>query len=64
MHGEDDGLVPFRVVDWFRPLKGVDVRPYAGLRHELHNEPEGETVVADVAAWLRDRVNDRTEEGR
>lgn len=53
LHGEADGLVPFRAVDWFRPLSGVDVRPYAGLRHELHNEPEGESVVADVIAWLR-----------
>jgi alpha-beta hydrolase superfamily lysophospholipase len=55
MHGDDDGLVPFKVVDWFRPLGNVEVRPYAGLRHELHNEPEGEEVVADVIAWLRGR---------
>ena len=59
LHGDEDGLVPFRVVDWFRPLAGADVRPYAGLRHELHNEPEGAAVVADVTAWLRSRFEEK-----
>jgi alpha-beta hydrolase superfamily lysophospholipase len=31
-------------------------RTYPGLRHELHNEPEGPDVIEGVIAWLRDQV--------
>ena len=34
-------------------VPGVTRRTYPDLRHESHNEPEGEAVVADVIAWLR-----------
>ena len=34
----------------------VTRRTYPGLRHELHNEPEGETIITEVVAWLRDTV--------
>jgi alpha-beta hydrolase superfamily lysophospholipase len=43
----------------------VTRRTYPGLRHESHNEPEGEAVIADAVAWLRailaedDRRRDR-----
>jgi alpha-beta hydrolase superfamily lysophospholipase len=31
----------------------VERRTYPGLRHELHNEPEGAAVLDDVVDWLR-----------
>jgi len=34
-------------------LATVTRRTYPDLRHESHNEPEGEAVVGDVIAWLR-----------
>jgi alpha-beta hydrolase superfamily lysophospholipase len=29
---------------------------YAGLRHEMHNEPEAEAVIGDTLAWILARV--------
>lgn len=56
LHGLDDGLVPHRASEAFEDAPGVERRTYAGLRHELHNEPEGLSVVDDVIAWLRERA--------
>jgi alpha-beta hydrolase superfamily lysophospholipase len=56
LHGEDDGLVPEEASRVFEGAPGVTRRTYPGLRHELHNEPEGEAIVAEVVAWLRERV--------
>ena len=41
LHGEDDGLVPVVGIGRVRGRPGVERRTYPGLRHELHNEPEG-----------------------
>jgi alpha-beta hydrolase superfamily lysophospholipase len=51
-HGEDDALVPVDVSTPFGDLPTVTRRTYPGLRHETHNEPEGEQVIADAVAWL------------
>lgn len=59
LHGADDGLVPPRAAEWYRPLGGVEVRVRAGLRHELHNEPEGEAIVGEVVDWIRERTKER-----
>lgn len=59
IHGADDSIVPARVSEPLAALPGVERRVYPGIRHELHNEPEGEAIVADVAAWLRARAGDR-----
>lgn len=51
-HGSDDPIVP---VSFSAPLDGkqnVTRRVYPGLRHEMHNEPEGEAVIGDTAAWI------------
>jgi alpha-beta hydrolase superfamily lysophospholipase len=32
------------------------VKPYEGLYHEILNEPEGYAVLADIRAWLAERV--------
>jgi alpha-beta hydrolase superfamily lysophospholipase len=58
LHGEDDGLVPEAASRVFEGAPGVTRKTYPGLRHELHNEPEGESVVSDVIAWLRQEVRE------
>jgi len=35
---------------------GVERRTYPGLRHELHNEPEGPSIIDEMIVWLRNRV--------
>jgi len=54
LHGEDDGLVPpaSTVILATAPL--VERRTCPGLRHELHNEPEGPSVIDGIVAWLRE----------
>ena len=56
VHGADDRLVPAASSEPLGALPGVTRRVYPGLRHELHNEPEGTEVVDDVIAWLRETV--------
>jgi alpha-beta hydrolase superfamily lysophospholipase len=64
-HGGDDRLVPTASSEVFAAAPRVTRRTYPGLRHESHNEPEGEAVIADAVAWLRailaedDRRRDR-----
>ena len=52
IHGSADSIVPVDASEPLGRLPGVKRRVYAGLRHEIHNEPEGEGVVADIAGWL------------
>ena len=56
LHGLDDGLVPAMASEILGTLPAVERRTYPGLRHELHNEPEGEALIDDVIAWLRARA--------
>jgi alpha-beta hydrolase superfamily lysophospholipase len=56
LHGLDDGLVPVGASEILGAVPGVERRTYPGLRHELHNEPEGPEVVDDIVAWLRVRT--------
>ncbi len=58
IHGESDRLVPPAASAPLAALPNVRRRLYPGLRHELHNEPEGQQIVADVVAWLRERVDE------
>jgi alpha-beta hydrolase superfamily lysophospholipase len=53
IHGEDDRLVPTASTELLARLPGVIRRTWPGLRHESHNEPEGEAVVAAAVVWLR-----------
>ena len=53
MHGEDDGLVPVEASAPLQGAPGVERRTFPGLRHELHQEPEGQAVVAAAIDWLR-----------
>ena len=52
-HGEDDRLVPTASSEPLAHVPVVTRRSWPGLRHESHNEPEGEAVIAAAAAWLR-----------
>lgn len=56
LHGLDDRLVPPRASEVFDGAPGIERRTYPGLRHELHNEPEGPVVLDEVIAWIRQRA--------
>lgn len=56
LHGLDDGLVPAAASEVLATVPGVERRTYPGLRHELHNEPEGPQIMDEVIAWLRERA--------
>jgi alpha-beta hydrolase superfamily lysophospholipase len=56
LHGADDTIVPPAATEMLGRLPGVERRLYPGIRHELHNEPEGVTIYGDVASWLRQRI--------
>ena len=56
LHGLDDGLVPATASEVLATLPNVERRTYPGLRHELHNEPEGWAILDEVIAWLRARI--------
>ncbi|HEY3164445.1 MAG TPA: alpha/beta hydrolase [Candidatus Limnocylindrales bacterium] len=52
-HGADDRLVPTVASEPLAAVPVVTRRVLPGLRHESHNEPEGEAVIRDAVAWLR-----------
>jgi alpha-beta hydrolase superfamily lysophospholipase len=56
LHGRDDGLVPPDASKVFEGVPGIERRTYPGLRHEVHNEPEGPGIIDEVIAWLRERA--------
>ncbi len=56
IHGTDDSIVPVEATAGLQGAPDVDRRTYPGLRHELHNEPEGPEIIDDVIAWLRTRT--------
>ena len=57
LHGLDDGLVPAAASEVLATLPNAERRTYPGLRHELHNEPEGPQIIDEVIAWLRERAS-------
>lgn len=63
IHGGDDWLVPPSASEGLTSVPGVERRVYPGLRHELHHEPEGPQVAADVIAWLREKAGRVTTPG-
>jgi alpha-beta hydrolase superfamily lysophospholipase len=56
LHGSGDTLVPPRASEPFGAMAGARRIVYPDLRHELHNEPEGPAVIADITGWLRDQA--------
>ena len=59
LHGLDDGLVPAQASEILGTLPNVERRIYPGLRHELHNEPEGPAIVGEIIDWIRARTAER-----
>jgi alpha-beta hydrolase superfamily lysophospholipase len=56
LHGGDDPLCPSEGSRrFFEGLSSPasDLRVYPGLRHEIFNEPERESVFEDVLGWMR-----------
>lgn len=56
IHGGDDRLVTPQSTASLTTYDAVDRRLYPGLRHELHNEPEGPEVVADLVEWIDQHI--------
>jgi acylglycerol lipase len=52
IHGLDDPVVPARATESLGLVAGITRRAYAGIRHELHNEPEGRDILVDVIDWI------------
>ena len=61
LHGEDDPLCAAQGSrTFFEQLTtvGSELKLYAGLRHEIFNEPEREQIFADLLVWMRKREVD------
>ena len=56
IHGGADTIVPPASTEPLAAIPGVRRIVYPDLRHETLNEPDGPAVVADIVAWLRERV--------
>ena len=62
LHGEDDRLVPVGASEVLVVAPLVERRTKPGLRHELHNEPEGPAIIDEIIAWLREQTAGASEE--
>jgi acylglycerol lipase len=56
LHGGDDRLVPAAASEIFETLPHAERRVYDDLRHEVFNEAEGLAIVAEVIAWIDERL--------
>lgn len=56
LHGSDDEVVPVSSSASLEDRENVTRHVYAGLRHEMHNEPEAAAVIADTIAWIQMQV--------
>jgi alpha-beta hydrolase superfamily lysophospholipase len=55
LHGGSDQIAPPSGSETlYREVSSIDktLKIYPGLYHEVHNEPERATVLADLLAWL------------
>jgi alpha-beta hydrolase superfamily lysophospholipase len=52
LHGSDDPIVPVFASGLLDGRQNVTRHVYPRLRHEMHNEPEAATVIADTIAWI------------
>jgi len=56
VHGADDMLIPPAASAPLAAVPTVRRRLFAGLRHEIHNEPEQEQVLGEIADWLDEQT--------
>lgn len=59
LHGSDDVIVPLSASASLEGKANVTRRVYAGLRHEMHNEPEADAVIGDTLAWIESAIAKR-----
>ncbi|MCL1594572.1 MAG: lysophospholipase [Actinomycetia bacterium] len=52
IHGADDELVQPSASAALAGSDAVERKVYPGLRHEMHNEPEADQVLGDIADWI------------
>jgi alpha-beta hydrolase superfamily lysophospholipase len=52
LHGSDDEVVPVSSSASLDGRANVTRHVYAGLRHEMHNEPEAAAVIGDTTRWI------------
>jgi len=57
VHGAEDQLVPPAASAPLAAVPTVRRRLLAGLRHEIHNEPERDQVLDEIADWLDELVS-------
>ena len=53
IHGEDDTIIPTASTTALGMAPGAERRTYPGVRHEPHNDPDGDAIVDAAIAWLR-----------
>ena len=53
IHGEDDTIIPTASTAGLGMAPGAERRTYPGVRHEPHNDPDGDAIVDATIAWLR-----------
>ncbi len=59
LHGGDDQIVPCEASqNLYDHIASTDkqIKIYDGLYHEILNEPEKETVLADIRQWIKARI--------
>ena len=52
LDGTDDPIVPLSSTASLNGKGNVTRRVYPRLRHEMHNEPEADAVIADTTGWI------------
>lgn len=65
VYGEEDKLVNpsgSRLIYEKASATDKTIRSYPNLRHEIMNEPERDTVIADIVAWLDGHVETKASE--
>jgi alpha-beta hydrolase superfamily lysophospholipase len=56
LHGSEDPVVSLSSSASLERSANVTRRVYPMLRHEMHNEPEGPSIIGDTIAWIRAQV--------
>jgi alpha-beta hydrolase superfamily lysophospholipase len=56
LQGGADSIVPPQSTAILGEVPGVERHLYPGLQHEILNEPEGPEIVAEIVAWISERL--------
>lgn len=58
LHGSDDAIVPVSASAALGGKTNVTRRVYDGMRHEMHNEPEGPSIIDDTVRWIENAIRE------